>query len=271
MQPEQQAVRLNHPHPLVKAALSSGENLRIDYGKLQYRWAGFIDIRVSRQSVRRALKIFDLLIKRLESEDLQIGIVTRERGYYEQFDHQTYVTDGSERVHITVSEKVLRRDNPARNERKNYFVERYHYHPTGILTLALDEGSYRTLHVRRTWSDGKGRLVEDRIEEAWHSIQQILKLKRDERIAAEERQRRERELQRLREEAQRQQREEKERVEQLKAWGQTWNECERLRAFVEQWERHTEARHGQIVSGSPADAWRRWALRAIDLLDPLSD
>lgn len=41
------------------------------------------------------------------------------------------------------------------------------------------------------------------------------------------------------------------------------------RAFVAEWEQQTEARHGRIENGSEADAWRRWALHAIDRLDRL--
>lgn len=271
VQAEQQRVRLTNPHPLIKEALCSAENVPSDYGRLQYRRAGLIDIRVSKHSVRRALRVFDLLIKPLEQEGLRIGIVSSESGYYESFHQQTYVTNGTERVHITVSEKVLRRENPAWNARTNYFVKRYDYHPTGILTLALDEGSYRKIDSRRTWSDGIGHLIEDRIDSVRESIRQILKLKLAERIAAEERQRRERELQKLREEAQRQQKEEQERVDQLKTWSRMWSECERLRAFVAQWEQQTQAKHGPIECGSPADAWRRWALLAIDRLDPLRE
>jgi hypothetical protein len=103
------------------------------------------------------------------------------------------------------------------------------------------------------------------------SILRVLEAKRQGRLAAEEERKREAERQRFRAEAQRQEKEEEQRIGQLKLWTQAWRECEHLRNFVGAWERQVEAKGGKIESGTPADAWRRWALCAIDRLDPLID
>ena len=58
--PEVPAVELRNPHPIVKAALAAKNDVHEDYGKMQFRWGGYTDIRVSRPSVRRALKILAL-------------------------------------------------------------------------------------------------------------------------------------------------------------------------------------------------------------------
>ena len=255
----------------MKAALSGSKEVREDYGKLQFRRAGFVDIRVTKSSVRRALKIVDILIKRLEHDGLKVQIANRERGHYESYRQETYVTDDRERVQITVAEKTYRRDNPNWTPEKQYSVDRYHYHPGGILTLALDEDSHSGLSCRYRWSDARGHHIEEHIDKAVESIHQALKSKHDHRIKAEEKKRRELEHQRLRTEAQRQDNEETGRLEQLRRWEHAWSECERLRAFVARWEQVVEAEHGQIESGSSHDAWRRWAYLAIDHLDPFRD
>jgi septin family protein len=268
---ETPAVSLANPHALVKAALSGSKEVREDYGKLQFRRWGFVDIRVSKSSMRRALKIVDILIKRLEHDGLKVQIATRERGYYESYHQETYVTDDRERVQITVAEKTYRRDNPNWDQEKRYSADRYHYHPSGILTLALDEDSHWGFGCRCRWSDARGHHIEEHINKAVESIHQALKSKYDDRIKADEKKRHELEHQRLRAEAQRQDKEETERLEQLRSWEQAWSECERLRAFVNRWEQVVEAEHGQIESGSSHDAWRRWAYLAIDHIDPLRD
>jgi hypothetical protein len=268
---ETPAVSLANPHPLVRAALSGTKDVGEDYGKLQFRRGGLLDIRVSSSSVRRALKIMDSLIKKLERGGLKVRIESRERGYYQSFHRETYATDEHERVQITVMEKTYRRDNPSWNEEKRYSVDWYHHHPSGILTLSLDESSYWKLGCRHTWSDGRGHLIEQYLDDADSSIRQALQLKREDRVKAEQERHREVERQRLRAEAQRQDDEESKRIEQLKCWEQAWTECERLRAFVAEWERQAQAESDQIESGSAADGWRRWAHLTIDRLDPFRE
>ena len=111
--------------------------------------------------------------------------------------------------------------------------------------------------------------MEERVEEAVASIRHALDAKWKSHLEVEERRKQELERERLRAEQQRQEKEEEQRVEQLRSWARTWRECERLRAFIAAWERAAEVDGKLIEHGSPADAWRRWALLAIDQLDPL--
>jgi len=107
------------------------------------------------------------------------------------------------------------------------------------------------------------------MDEAISSIRQALNAKHENRVRVEEERQRELERQKVRAEELRQLREEEQRFEELKRAAKVWSQCERLRIFVAAWERNTEARQGQLKSGSRADAWRRWALMAIDSMDPL--
>ena len=144
------------------------------------------------------------------------------------------------------------------------------YDSTGRLALVLDDESYGWgFKCPRKWSDAKGHLVEEHLERPAASIRQVLEDKRIARLAAEEERKLAMERQRLRAEEQRQEKEEEERINELKDWAQTWRECERLRAFVAVWEQRIEADGDKIEPGTPADAWRHWALLAIDRLDPL--
>ena len=151
-------------------------------------------------------------------------------------------------------------------------MKRHFYDSTSRLAFILDDESYGwRFKCPRKWSDAKGHLVEEHLDQAVSSIRQVLENKRLARIAAEEERKRAVERQRLRAEEQRQETEEQERIDELKLWSQTWYECERLRAFVAAWEQRMEADGEEIEPGTPADAWRRWALLAIDRLDPLVD
>ncbi len=214
----------------------------------------------------------DCLIKRAAETGLNIKLAARNRGYYEGFRQYTYVSDGREQVQITVTEKTFQRENPAWQEKTRYSVPRHLYDPSGRLTLILDDDSYRwDLNCARKWSDAKGHVVEEHIDDAISSIREALQGKRQTRIRIEQERQREVERQKIRAEEMRQEREEEQRFEGLKKMAAAWNQCERLRSFIAAWERATETKHGPILSGSPEDGWRRWVIDAIDKVDPLVD
>jgi hypothetical protein len=261
-------VELRNPHPLIRAALAHKSGVPHEYGRLQFRWQGHVDIRVTQLFVRRALKILDTLFKRLEKTGVTIEVAMRERSAYERSRRCTFATDRREQVQITIKEKTIQRSNPAWSEEKRWSVDRHVYDPTGRLTLALDDDGYRW-SSGRTWSDSRGHVIEEHVEEITSAIAQALVDKRLARQEAEEERKRDFERQRLRAEEQRQEGEEKQRVDQLKQWAQAWRECENLRAFMAAWEARMEADGEAIPSGSPADAWQRWVLMMIDKLDPL--
>lgn len=257
------AVEIRSPHPLVKAALAALREAGEDYGRLQFRWKGFIDVRVSRASVRRAMKVMDTLIKRIEQAGLNVNVASRDPGYYGQFHGCTFVSDGKEQVQISVIEKMLRRENPVRESRR--LENRYSYEPTGRLSLVLDANLYRA----QRWSDKRGHFIEEYLDSAVVSIEQSLEARHKERMEAEQRRQRETERQRVQEEVDRQNREQKKRIEQLKDWAKTWAEAEQLRAFLSAWEKSTEGEHGAIEQGSQADGFRRWVALVIEQIDPL--
>jgi hypothetical protein len=264
------STQIRNPHPLVKAALGAVGDIPEDYGKLQFRRRGYLDVRVSKALVRRILAIMDALIKQADACGLKVQLAARDRSYYS--GGYTYITDGREQVQITITEKTYQRENPAWNEKARYSVPRFLHHPGGRATLVLDNDSYRLdLSCPRKWSDAKGHVIEEYIDEAISSIRQALLAKHQARILMEEERQRVLERQKILAEESRQKREEEQRFEDLKRWAQEWSRCERMRAFMAAWEHAVEAQGGPILSGSLEDGWRRWAGLLIDRLDPLID
>jgi len=96
----------------VRAALTAIRDVPEDYGKLQFRRKGHLDVRVSRLLVQRALGIVDILIKRAELAGLKVILARREQGYYQGFRQYTYISDGREQVQITVTENTFQSNNP---------------------------------------------------------------------------------------------------------------------------------------------------------------
>jgi hypothetical protein len=257
-------IEIRNPHPLVKAALAGLREVGEDYGRLQFRWRGFIDVRVSKGSARRAMKLMDILIKRVEASGLNIKIAPKDPVYDASSHGLTFVSDGKERVQVSVIEKTARRENPAWN-RDNWRENRYSYTSTGQLSLALDADFYRS----RTWTDKRGHRIEEYLDAVVTSILQSLEDHRNARLEADQSRLREIERQRIQAEAERQTREQAKRIEQLKDWAKAWTEAEQLRAFLSAWEKRTEGDQGAIESGSHADGFRRWVALVIDEIDPL--
>ena len=256
---------IRNPHPLVKAAPSGMRDVGEDYGRLQFRWRGFVDVRVSKISARRAMKVMDTLIKRVEAGGLDVKIAPKDPRYPDQAHGLTFVSDGKERVQVTVIEKTSRRDNPAWR-RDNWQENRYSYAPTGQLSLVLDANLCRS----RTWADKRGHLIEEYLDAVVTSIVQSLEHHHKARLEAEQNRLREIERQRIRAEEDRQTREQAKRTEQLKDWAKAWAEAEQLRAFLSAWEKRTDGDQGAIEPGSHADGFRRWVALVIDEIDPLT-
>jgi hypothetical protein len=258
-------VEIRNPVPLVKAALAGMREVQEQYGRLQFRWRGYVDVRVSKASARRALKFMDVLIKRVEALGLTVQVRDGDRGGYRSSHGLTFVTDNKERVQVTVIEKTGQRANPAWNSESPWSIHKFLFDPTGRLTIVLDEDRYSP----EKWIDKRGHHIEEYVDAVVHSIQQSLVDKAKARIEAEEHRKLEAVRQQLRADADRQHREQAQRVEDLKGWTESWAAAERMRAFLAAWEQRNEAVHGPIALGSPADGFRRWVSLVIEEIDPL--
>ena len=173
------SVELRNPHPLIRAALADKSQVPQEYGRLQFRWRGHVDIRVTQPLVRRALKILDTVFKSLEKLGTTVHIATRERSGYERSRRCTFATDQREQVQITIKEKTTQRSNPAWTEEKRYSVAKHIYDPTGRLTFMLDEDRYGWASKSgRTWTDSRGHLIEEYLDEIVSAITQAFVDKR---------------------------------------------------------------------------------------------
>ena len=160
----------------MKAALSGLRGVPEENGKLQFRLSGYLDVRTSKLRARRALAIMDALIKRLVQSGLVVETSVRDSGFYQGSRQYTYVTEGRECVQITVTEKMYQRQNPAWKGEQDCSAQRFLYDPSGRLILILDDDSYTWAYgCRRKWSDAKGHVVEEYVDEAVTSIQYVRK------------------------------------------------------------------------------------------------
>ncbi len=137
--------KLLKPHPLIRESQQLLRTLSPSENGIVYPSGNqCLNIRVTKGSRKRALRIMDTVLKAFE-----------ERGYKVAIDDKwhTAVTVGEERVEFFIQERIITEELPGSDR----WTKRYSYQATGELFLRIDTWTDMT---RKTFSDGKKARVE---------------------------------------------------------------------------------------------------------------
>jgi len=182
--------QLAAPHPLVEQTQRSIESVKANgEGRVKPKAKGCLDVCVAPESVDRAMRLMDALIKALEHRNYPVSVDKKEG--------KTWVTVDEEKIYFSLVELTDRREKeltPAQihkrkeNERMFLLFHRTEYErfPNGHFMLAIDNYSGS---LRRRWSDSSSWRVEDVLNRFVTSIIRISVDVKESRIEAEERQR----------------------------------------------------------------------------------
>lgn len=283
---------LTDPHPLVERTRHHLIDVKPIKGLLPTTNKPCLDISVSPDSLDRALRIADALLKTMEAAGLKVEErIVKPRGKRpprrtiwdpvlpgEPEQRITHVLCDDEWITFGLSERVKRVKDPEpevapkRGWDGTYYTPytpaTHSYVPTGELTLTIADAE--RLPVRTTWKDGKRKRIEADLAEfvaGLSTVAMAMKLDREEterrRLAAIEAEKRQWARQR-REWA------EKEREKTLLAEVERWRLAEDIRDYV----RHTARLFGDAVPPAKMSLlwrWRLgWALRYAAEVDPLT-
>ena len=228
--------RLSKPHALIKEtreALTTG--YRSEYG-FTYSRKPTLDVRVTKGSLSRALRILDTLIKSLEERGHQVRISTdRDRSVALINTHE---------VAFSIEERQ-RQISKKENERAELA-------PTGQLSLVL-RGAFNG--HRENWRDGKRQRVEQFLGDFILEMESVAEARR---LQAEE-WRKDREEREKREVARRQEKQRREQFKQL---------LERKR-FADDGRALLAAMRERCSKEAVPEAWFTWAEGYLDSIDPL--
>ena len=262
---------LRDPHPLVRAAAA----------RLKRRdgWdhpAGVrsapkevLDLRLTRHTVDRGLRLMDTLLKSLEP-----------RGFTAQVDEEkghTHLVAGSTTLTISIVEQVTRTTHtPTRSEvqaRDRYYdsfrvgalaeypnIPQFDWHPTGRLTLTV--GSWPL----RKWNDTERSLIDSRLSGIVAAIVGLAETKRAKEEEEHRRRRTCEEALALYETQVRARNEEHRQLRALFRDASRLQRANRLREFIIAVE--DRARHDDEFTPEKQQ-WREWAKAKADWLDPL--
>jgi len=255
------AETLHGGHPLVRETRKLLKRGFVDvYGRLFASWRekpkqGCLDLRVTKKSLYRALRIMDALVKAIEVRS----------GEIETKDRQTLCVMNQAEVRFNLWEKVARSERElTKDERgESYVRDRWIYTPTGEFTFKIEEWNVG----KKSWKDKKQKPLEDQLNDIMVELITASEIihARDLEREREEQRRLEAECQR--QEMERQRRLEEERLQELETMTALWVKSRDLRAFIEECESTLSASAEASSDGSQA-RWLRWALAYTDYLDP---
>jgi hypothetical protein len=253
---------LASPHTLIletKRLLSHKEV--DDYGMLQTWRQGCLHLRVSPQSLVRALRIMDTFIKGCSKMGYLVENEKDKRG--------TFVSIKGEKVYFAIEEKTTRTDHvlPKKDENEKTqrawsYHRRWDFHPTGKLWFELKGFS------SGAWKDGK-KTLEDQFQDIFLGILKAATALRNWHIQMEQDAKRRREEEQRRfAELQRRERE-KQQLQELEALAVRWNTSKVLRDFIAQVEQRVKSNPNSIELTGLFEKWKTGASQHADRLDPL--
>jgi hypothetical protein len=251
--------RIRSPHPLVQQTREIYGDLMPDEYGLFWRRQNTLDLRVSRASLSRALRICDGLIKSTEELGWQVQLTG-------ECHNDTSVTAQGQSIQFGIEEELDRTEHvlTPQEERKKARGEyvrdiKWACHPSGKLRIRIKECGYGD-GLRKSWSDSARNRLEEQLDEFLEAIryyvaQRLATQRERERKAKEKAAIRARlaEFQAKREAAKR-------RIAELNAHTDAWHGAQRIRAFVK-----------ASLEAGVEDEWGRWALSHADRIDPLCE
>jgi hypothetical protein len=274
---------LRSPHPLVartQEGFAASKRDRYQREPTLYpRMVGdlcCLEMRVGPNTIRRALRIMDALLKGLGERGYKVSVPNK------QWQRGTFIDALGSRFQIRLREPTLRQKHiPNEKERESikkdpyfHFVPAWDYVLSGQLLLELQHQYGSPICTIR---DGKKRRVEDHLSKIPPAIlRSVDDSKRRAAVEAEKARRRAEAEHRRREEEEKRQAEEKRRQEEqtrvdgLFAEAAQWDRCLQLRAYLEAVRGVINENHGPPESSSQLGQWLHWAEAVAEQYDPLA-
>jgi len=255
------AETLDNPHRLVRnTQILLRKGKPDESGRLHY-WnvadnRPRLSIRVSKDTMPRALLIMDALIRALEA-----------RGCTVAADDGTVCNIGETKVPFYLWERVRRTDRvlTEKEKEKPWWYKNYEFIPTGELVFTLDEYCVD----RKNWADGKKKKLEDKLNNIVAGLFAAAEQLRLREIERKEEEARRAEAARKRAELEHQLRIQEERSKQLDFFVDSWIRSKNLRQFLKECEDALRLQNEDRIPSN--EYWLRWSRAYADHIDPIQN
>jgi hypothetical protein len=239
-------------HPLIEKTKSALTGAAAgDRGIL---WGGrdvdYLDIRVSKDRLARALRIMAVTLNMLEQEGFKLVLEKKE-------PESTSAIVYGENIRFGVVEKSRQIKSAERSG--TYTYNRVTLEPTGILSLEL--WNYCPERLRRAWRDSERAKLEEHLPACVAGMMKIALAARSRRDAEEkEEQARQKRIDEVRAVLTQIEKEET-KIKELRREAIAWHRAERIRKYI-----------AAVRESAAKDAeWLAWAERQADRIDPLKE
>ncbi len=258
------AEKLVSPHPLIELTRDVLSKAKPDdYGALRPWRQKYLDMRVTPGSLKRALRIMDALVKAFEERNFKVDIVTDKVP-------ESYASIHGEKLSFSIEEKINQVDHvPTEIEKKEiekypWNARKWDYIPTGLLTIRIKE--YRPEGLRKSWSDGKLKRLEDLLNDFIVGAIKIAVINREESLKREK----ESEERRKREEDGLRHRLAMEKfIRKLESDAESWAKSQMIRSYIQEVEKMVAQRDDRATFQEQYEKWLTMANRYADHLNPL--
>ncbi|MCL4850916.1 MAG: hypothetical protein KJZ78_05985 [Bryobacteraceae bacterium] len=205
----------------------------------------------------RALKFMDMLVRLLEANNMTVTSSTR--------DEPAVIRVDDEQIRVILKEEVRgRRQELTREEKRNQ--ERWPSSNQKDFARAYDATNRFVFEIesytdsQRRWADTKQRKIEEDIEHIARSLLATAAFTKRRRAEREAERRESERLQRLHYQ-------EQQHIERLKQNATTWEEAQRIRAYLAAVEEKATAREGGLAADKAMSRFLKWGRRYADSLD----
>jgi hypothetical protein len=247
-------------HPLVSATKKSLESVKPDETHLcRAMGNGTLQVRVSRSSMHRALRLLEALIRAAE----RLGWKVESMGERPSLD----IIPAEDAVSLVLSEKIDRSEVP-RPPGEQYWYKRYNYTATGRLVIEITD--YLQKGMRSSWSDGKIQRLENHLSEVLSGVGLAGDNLRQRRLEREEREQVWAEERRLRQEMARRIKIEKQTREEMLSSVAGWEKAEAINRFCDELVRRASAQT-EIFSPPDVKRWVGWARAVAGNMNPFEN
>lgn len=229
-----------------------------------------LDIDVGRNSINRALRLMDALIKALESRGFKVSLSKDTYNEYAYCKTCIQVLGRSFEIrlreHTTRKLKVFTKEELKERSKYRWLYDRVEYvwEHNGKFTLEIK--SRMPYGLRENWSDAERTKVENKLNNFISELIKAVIQRRSNEIKEKRKEQERLERERQRAEKERLRKEEEARIEELYNEVTDWHMAEYIRTYI----KAVKDKHGELTPGSELEKWTTWASKQADRLDSLA-
>ncbi|MDM5270776.1 hypothetical protein PGH07_01140 [Sulfurovum sp. zt1-1] len=254
---------LQNPHPLIEKTKATLKNMSTDEYNMKCVVRNGINLRVSKANESRALRIIDSVFKWFEKNGATIL-------YPYEHSTNTYIQIENEKIEIFIREKS-KYIGMVEKKYGSYSHEVRGYEPTGILSIGIGPYCCYGSGLRKNFSDGKTKKVEDQINEFVKSVFAHAEYKKQETIKRKIREEEQEKIRKEQEHLKQRQELEQQMSDQLMKDANDFHQSQKLHSYIEEVIKRAEIQYPNKIYPQGLSNWIQWAKNQVYKLDPLNN